>query len=294
MQPPSASPNPLSPGTRNAGRRASPRQRQGRRLGAALARVRHRLLSTAAPSMTPSEERLVDWPGPQPFAPMRSPAASRGAIPSSASATSRSGIRTHDFAPRPTSARQRPRRPRRPGRRTSAGTTVSRCRQRTAHKCPCSCLTFSAPDCRRREPGPAPSQGHDGRLAALDNVALQLRLSPGQPRCQTRQRARLSAARRHEPKAPASPAPCPASGRGHPHQARHERAGNRDHPGARADACPRARLSPGAGRNTCASDLARAGHGRQWIARSANAVPPPAADATARAPALPRFRMCAS
>ena len=51
---------------------------------------------------------------------------------SSPSATSRSDIRTQDFAPGPASARQRLRRSRRTGRPASAGSTVARCRQRNA------------------------------------------------------------------------------------------------------------------------------------------------------------------
>ena len=43
---------------------------------------------------------------------------------------------------------------------------------------------------RQRAPGPAQRQRHDGRLAALDNLGLQLPWSPDQPRCQARQCAR--------------------------------------------------------------------------------------------------------
>ena len=98
---------------------------------------------------------------PIPYAPTRSPAASRGANPSSPSATSRSGIRTQDFAPGPTPARQRLRRPRRTGRCTSAGTAVAGCRQQRVHQWPGPCRKLSALDRRQREPGPARRQRHD-------------------------------------------------------------------------------------------------------------------------------------
>ena len=108
-------------------------------------------------------------------------------IPPSASPTSRPGIRARDVAPGPSSVRQRLRRPQRTGRCTSAATTVAGCRQQAAHLRPCSCRTLSALDHRQREPGPARRQRHDGRLSALYDVGLQLRRSPGQPRCHGRQ-----------------------------------------------------------------------------------------------------------
>ena len=103
-----------------------------------------------------------------------------GATCPSASPTSRPGIRARAFAPRQSRACPRLRRPRRTGRRTSAGTTVARCRQQTARQCPHSCRTLSETDHRKRGPGPARRQRHAGRLAAPDDVGLQLRLSSGQ------------------------------------------------------------------------------------------------------------------
>ena len=134
------------------------------------------------------------------------------------------------------------------------------------------------------------------RLAALNNVGLQLRLVARSVQCRARQCARLRLRvarirrqlRRHRVQ---------ASGRKTSRQDRHLRVNDCADHCALADPRPRAQPSPDAGGRPCTNDLARAGHCRHWIAGSANPVLRGANDATSsrcarrcRAPASPVAR----